>query len=41
MSKSVDKTFMRYAESKSNGSFGKQVFHFFEEEDEDEKKNEH
>lgn len=41
MSKSVDKTFMRYAESKSNGSFGKQVFHFFEEDEEDEKKNEH
>ena len=37
MSKSVDKTFMRYAESKSNGSFGKQVFHFFEENEEDEK----
>jgi hypothetical protein len=32
---------MRYAESKSNGSFGKQVFHFFEEDQEDEKKNEH
>jgi len=41
MSKSIDKTFMRYAESKSNGSFGKQVFHFFEEDQEDEKKNEH
>ena len=34
MSKSVDKTFMRYAESKSNGSFGKEVFHFFEEDEE-------
>jgi Mg-chelatase subunit ChlD len=34
MSKSVDKTFMRYDESKSNGSFGKQVFHFFEEDEE-------
>jgi hypothetical protein len=34
LSKSVDKTFMRYAESKSNGSFGKQVFHFFEEDEE-------
>lgn len=34
MSKSVDKTFMRYAQSKSDGSFGKQVFHFFEEEEE-------
>jgi Mg-chelatase subunit ChlD len=42
MSKSVDKTFMRYAESKSNGSFGKSAFYFFDEEDEeDEKKNEH
>ncbi len=40
MSKSVDKTFMRYAQSKSDGSFGKQVFHFFEEDEEDEKKNE-
>jgi Mg-chelatase subunit ChlD len=37
MSKSVDKTFMRYAESKSNGSFGKQVFHFFEEDDDKDK----
>ncbi len=35
MSKSVDKTFMRYAESKSNGSFGKQVFDFFLDEDVD------
>jgi Mg-chelatase subunit ChlD len=34
MSKSVDKTFMRYAESKSNGSFGKSAFYFFDEEDE-------
>ena len=34
MSKSVDRTFMRYAQSKSDGSFGKQVFHFFEEEEE-------
>ena len=34
MSKSVDKTFMRYAESKSNGSFGKRAFYFFDEEDE-------
>ena len=33
MSKSVDRTFMRYAQSKSDGSFGKQVFHFFEEEE--------
>lgn len=31
MSKNIDRTFMRYAESKSNGSFGKEVFHFFEE----------
>lgn len=35
MSKSVDKTFMRYAESKSNGSFGKQAFEFFLDEDVD------
>jgi Mg-chelatase subunit ChlD len=34
MSKSVDRTFMRYAESKSNGSFGKSAFYFFDEEDE-------
>lgn len=33
MSKSVDKTFMRYAESKSNGSFGKSAFYFFDEEE--------
>lgn len=34
MSKSVDKTFMRYAKSKSDGSFGKSAFYFFDEEDE-------
>jgi hypothetical protein len=34
MSKKVDKTFMRYAQSKSDGSFGKSVFYFFDEEDE-------
>jgi hypothetical protein len=34
MSKKVDASFMRYAQSKSDGSFGKQVFHFFDEEDE-------
>lgn len=35
MSKSVDRTFMRYAESKSDGSFGKQAFEFFLDEDVD------
>ena len=34
MSKKVDASFMRYAQSKSDGSFGRQVFHFFDEEDE-------
>jgi Mg-chelatase subunit ChlD len=34
MSKNIDRTFMRYAESKSNGSFGKEVFHFFEGDEE-------
>jgi len=33
MSKEVDSSFMRYAESKSNGSFGLKNFHFFDEED--------
>jgi hypothetical protein len=33
MSKRVDKTFMRYAESKSDGSFGKSAFYFFDEEE--------
>lgn len=36
MSKKVDRSFMRYAQSKSDGSFGKNAFYFFEE-DEDEK----
>jgi hypothetical protein len=33
MSKEVDSSFMRYAESKSNGSFALKTFNFFDEED--------
>jgi Mg-chelatase subunit ChlD len=34
MSRKVDSSFMRYAKSKSDGSFGKSMFSFFEEDDE-------
>ena len=34
MSQKVDASFMRYAKSKSDGSFGKSTFYFFDEEDE-------
>ena len=34
MSRKVDSSFMRYAKSKSDGSFGKSAFYFFDEEDE-------
>lgn len=36
MSKKIDSSFMRYAESKSNGSFALKTFKFFDEEDDNE-----